>query len=92
MDELPLEPLLKCKTVFEIYSDGQPTTIESNCIEILFWNKGGSIVTINNAIVLQPNDYFNIVGNRREMDTTIYNYAFSGAGSRFLQITKRIYV
>lgn len=87
-----IEVELKCKTVFESYAPGQPPWIESQCIEILFWNKGTSIVTLNNAIVLQPNDYFAIQGNRREKDTTLYNYGFSGAGVNLLQVVKRVYI
>lgn len=87
-----LNPQQDFKVSFETYQPSQSSWITSDCNEILFWNKGTSNIFLNDVVLLQPDDFLSINGNKDEIDRTQYRYQFQGAGDNVLAVIKKTYV
>jgi hypothetical protein len=68
-----------------------PDNIESNCVEISFYNIGGTTMIIN-GIPFQPLAGIAFDGKQNEMDTTKYRLSFSGAGNNNVFVIRKVYV
>lgn len=64
--------------------------IESNCNQIMFYNLGTSLVTVN-AVPLAQNVGWSIPGNFGEKDVTKYKAIFSGGGTQSLLVVRKNY-
>jgi hypothetical protein len=87
----------KYNTAFMTYLPGMANWILAECNEILFWNKGNTLVTLNDTVVLQPNDYFAVAGNKDEIDMTTYKYFFGavvggGNANSVLVVIRKVYI
>ena len=72
------------------YTDNN--SVRSDCADITFYNSGLSNVIINSAVVIFPNGSFTLNANAGEIDRTIYNFKFDGAGVNQLTVIRKIYV
>lgn len=66
--------------------------VRSDCADITFINSGTSTIVINNALQLTSGNSITISANKDEIDRTIYNYFFTGAGSNILVVFRKIYI
>lgn len=64
--------------------------VQSGCNTIIFYNQGGTSVTID-QLILTPGTSWTIEGNKDEINTTYYNVSFQDIGSNpNLCITRKI--
>ena len=77
---------------FQNFTNVTGQWITSNCNEIAFWNVGTTTATINNVVVLAPQDYLSLNGNVDEIDKTQYTCAFSGSGQSNVIVIKKTYL
>lgn len=66
--------------------------VRSDCADITFANNGTTNITLNGGYVLTPGTNLQLTANNGEIDTTIYYFSFSGAGTNSLTIFRKIYV
>lgn len=64
--------------------------VDANCNQIMFYNQGTSVVTIN-GVTLAANVGWSIPGNYGEKDVTKYNAIFSGGGVNSLLVVRKNY-
>jgi hypothetical protein len=76
-------------TESKIYVENAQTP--SQCNSILFINTGSVAVTID-ALVLQPNQSWEISGNRDEMNVKVYSFTFAAGLNPQLTIIYKRYV
>lgn len=77
---------------FDSYTDGSSPWVTSDCNEILFWNRGTSMVTINQVLALPSFDFISLPGHINETDTTQYQYNFDNTGTNLLIVVRKNYV
>lgn len=79
---------------FETYTDGQSNWISktANMNAITFWNKGTSVITINNVVPLSANDFISFSGDEGETDDTQYIWNTDNSGTNNLVVIKKSYV
>lgn len=75
--------------VLNYFENGQ---VRSDCSDITFYNTGTTVITLNNALPLQPGQSITFNANNNEIDRTIYTYSFSGAGTNSIIIFRKIYI
>lgn len=66
--------------------------VKSDCADITFYNLGTSTVLLNSALPIPPNGFISFQANAGEIDVTIYNITFTGAGSNLALVARKIYV
>ena len=66
--------------------------VRSDCADITFFNNGTSTVILNSALRIPPNGNISFTANAGELDTTIYNISFTGAGNNLVTVFRKIYV
>jgi len=82
--------LLAYQIQFDVVSRDQ--TVESNCANMIFINKGSLGVKVN-GFPLSTGDSFAGNGNFNELDITNYVVVFdSGLGSKLLYVMRKRYV
>lgn len=67
-------------------------SVRSDCADITFINSGTSTVVLNNALRIPSGQSITITANKDEIDRTIYNFFFDGAGSNVLVVFRKIYI
>lgn len=81
----------KYKISFLTYQNA--TQFNSDCSDITFVNNGASSCIINNDLILPPLASISINCQDNEIDTTIYQISFLGAGlNNSLQVIKKNFV
>ena len=81
----------KYKINFATYQNS--TQFNSDCSDITFVNNGASACIINNSFVLDPLASLSINCQDNEIDTTVYQISFTGAGlNNSLQVIKKTFV
>lgn len=68
-----------------------PYRVTSNCANIAFYNAGTSTVVIASAITIAPGVLFSMDGKENEMDTTLYQIAFTGGGINNCVVIRKEY-
>jgi hypothetical protein len=72
-----------------LLSDG---SVKSDCADITFYNSGTTTVVLNNSLSIASGTSISITANVGEIDRTIYNYYFTGAGTNNLIVFRKIYI
>lgn len=67
-------------------------SVKSDCSDITFVNSGTTTVTLNNALPLTAGQSISFNANNNELDRTIYNFFFSGAGNNSLTVFRKVYI
>lgn len=67
-------------------------SVRSDCADITFTNNGSTTITLNGGYQLTPGNSLQLSANFGELDTTIYYFSFSGAGTNSLTVFRKIYV
>jgi len=65
--------------------------LEANCVDFTIYNYGTATLIINDVIPLATGGFYQVAGNKGEIDKTIYRCRFSGAGTTIGVITRRNY-
>lgn len=66
--------------------------IPGECNSIFFRNQGTTVCTIDNAVVLQPSQAYDISGNAGEILIRTFQATFSGAGTNELVVISKVYL
>jgi hypothetical protein len=66
--------------------------IPSNCNSIIFRNQGTSVCTIENVIILQPGQSFEVSGNAGEYITNAFTAIFASGGTNSLLVVSKVFV
>ena len=70
----------------------QNQAVRSDCADITFFNQGTAPVLLNSAITLPQGSSIVFSANNGEIDRTLYNISFSGAGTQRLVVFRKIYI
>lgn len=70
----------------------QNQAVKSDCADITFFNNGTTTAILNQALRIPANSSISFQANAGEIDTTIYNITFTGAGTNLVTVFRKIYV
>jgi hypothetical protein len=76
----------------DLLNYSQATAVRSDCNAITFFNQGTTVVRLNNAIPIPPGGSISFAGNYNEIDRTIYNITFVGAGNNLCWVLRKVYI
>lgn len=74
-----------------IQAFNQAQAVFSGCAEIAFINQGTSNVLLNGSLILLPTQAISFDGKKFELDETIYNIVFQGAGVNNCAVIRKFY-
>lgn len=86
---LVLPQTVKYNNNIQAFNQSQP--VYGNCAEITFINQGTSNVLINGSLILLPTQAIGFDGKKYELDETIYNIIFQGAGVNNCAVIRKFY-